>query len=139
VRHNSAQQLNAAALAPPSHSFLSSKKKVEMPELDLMPRWQALIRKIGSYIERKGRKLMVVNVEGGSMEAFRKAIDEVKNEEMLVCVSTEKDGQPAELVRWPFYDIQFCIDARPSGKFGITGSPTKIMQVAALVPEVFVA
>jgi hypothetical protein len=90
---------------------------------------------IRDYLLRaRGLNMRVVLVEGASMPSFLTAIKQVKTEEVVVCVGTMRDGRAAELIRWPFHDVQFCIDFRASGAIGLTGPPEKVALVQTLLP-----
>src|SRR4051794_2533704 len=95
-----------------------------LQSVKIMKKWQDMIDLIDTYLKSVGKELKVINVEDGDVKHWENVITVITKlgkvhniENIITCVSSSG----GELIRWIYYDVQFRIDNRLSGKMGITG------------------
>ena len=101
--------------------------------------WQMMIARINKYLESQGKTMKLMPFDD-DFEKYNQAIKVIENlgktqniEHYVTTVRVFNDGNEVFLIRWIFYDVEFVLDERPSGRFGSTGNPDNIKKCAGLL------
>jgi hypothetical protein len=108
---------------------------------DPLSRWKSMVDCIDKYLTRIDKKMVLINVEGGSFQNRNKAIQELEKQRntkdieptLISMTTTDENGKPLELLRWVYFDIEFSDD--PNAKIGMTGKTENIVKCLCLIGD----
>ncbi|AYV86684.1 MAG: hypothetical protein Sylvanvirus6_25 [Sylvanvirus sp.] len=99
-------------------------------EAIIVAKWQLVISSFSSFCLKNGHKANLVNIEDGDEKEYQKECEKEEYKNMphiAITVSSQKEGEMVELIRFPYYEVQVTCDCRTSERnFEMTGSPENV-------------
>lgn len=114
-----------------------TQNSIESDELKLTKKIDAqytdIIKYISDYNYNNGQvtKVIGAEVDHNEYKKLCKIVSKQKNITGLVywCGRQKHNNQHVTLIRWPYFDIEFIIDARENGRVGMTGKQENIKRM----------